>query len=85
MKRDLVLYGKMLLVTLTPGIVFFLFFLIGEGTAESDWHFIELYLILATYLVIFGIIVIGIRFLFKKIGSWIRKWTKLFLGSNLII
>ncbi len=73
MKRDLILYGKMLLVTLTPGIVFFLFSLIGKGTAENDWHFVGLYLILATYLAIFGIIVIGARFLFKKIGSWIGK------------
>lgn len=73
MKRDLVLYGKILLVTLTPGPVFLLFFLIGEGTAENYWPFIRLYLVLAAYLVIFGMIVIGSRYFVKKIGSWIGK------------
>jgi hypothetical protein len=73
MKRDLVFYGKILLVTLTPGLLFLLFVVMGEGTAKSNQPFLALYIILASYLVLFGIVMIGLRFFVKKIGGWIRK------------
>lgn len=73
MKRDLVRYGKILLVVLTPGLIFLLFFLITEGTAENNWPFMGWYFILAAYLVIFGIVAIGLKFLVQKIGSRVRK------------
>jgi hypothetical protein len=73
MKRDLVFYGKILLVTLTPGLLFLIFLLLGDGTTGDDWPILRLYFAFAGYLVVFGMVFIGLRFFFHKVGIWIRK------------
>ncbi len=73
MKRDFARYGKILLIVLAPGAILLLLFMLGEGSPKSDWPFVGLYLALAGYLLLFGAVVIGLRFLAGKIGAWMRR------------
>ncbi len=68
MKKDLVWYGKTLLVVLAPGAIALLFFLFGAGPVDNGraWG---LYLILAAFLLLLGTVFIGLRYLVKKISG----------------
>lgn len=70
MKQDLVWYGKTLLIVLAPGVIFFL--LVGDGSAENTLPFAGFYLALAAYLIVFGLVMIGMRYLVQKVRYWIK-------------
>jgi hypothetical protein len=72
MKSDLAWYGKMLLIVLAPGGIFLLLFLFGAGPVENGRYW-GIYLALAGFLLLLGTAFIGLRYLIKKIASWIRR------------
>jgi hypothetical protein len=70
MKRDLIWYGKVLLVVLAPGGIALLFFLFGAGPVENGrWW--GIYLALAGFLLLLGTTYIVLRYFVKKIAAWI--------------